>query len=134
MGSGNGFEVKLPGRQFWLKRVENFDEGDQLSDVWCTRLALMPEQAMDSDQTLTWPDHHGPLVGSGIMGGFDVMEEAYIRDEVLLDYENRPEFDTIRKMALWAITAGGLSVTAGASEAIILGLSLESYLRTRNSR
>lgn len=93
VGSGNGFEVKLPGRQFWLKRVENFDEGDQLSDVWCTRLAFMPEHAMDSDQTLTWPDHEGPIVGSGIMGGFDVMEEAYVRDEVLLDYENRPEFD-----------------------------------------
>jgi hypothetical protein len=93
VGSGNGFEVKLPGRQFWLKRVENSDEGDQLSDVWCTRLALMPEHAMDSDQTLTWPDHEGPIVGSGIMDGFEVMEEAYVRDEVLLDYENRPEFD-----------------------------------------
>jgi hypothetical protein len=93
VGSGNGFEVILPGRQFWLKRVENFDEGDQLSDVWCTRLVLMPEHAMDSEQTLQWPDHDGPIVGSGIMGGFDVMEEAYVRDEVLLDYENRPEFD-----------------------------------------
>ena len=93
VGSGNGFEVKLPGRQFWLKRVENFDEGDELSDVWCTRLALMPEYAMDSDQTLIWPDHEGPIVGSGIMDGFDVMEVAYVRDEVLLDYENRPEFD-----------------------------------------
>jgi hypothetical protein len=93
VGSGEGLEVKLPGRQFWLKRVENFDEGDQLSDVWCTRLLLMPEHAMDSEQTLQWPDHDGPIVGSGIMGGFDVMEEAYVRDEVLLDYENRPEFD-----------------------------------------
>jgi hypothetical protein len=93
LGSGKGYEVKLPGRQFWLKRVENFDEGDQLSDVWCTRLVLMPEHAMDSEQTLEWPDHDGPIVGSGIMGGFDVMEEAYVRDEVLLDYENRPEFD-----------------------------------------
>jgi hypothetical protein len=93
VGSGEGFEVKLPGRQFWLKRVENFDAGDQLSDVWCTRLVLMPEHAMDSEQTLQWPDHDGPIVGSGIMGGFDVMEEAYVRDEVLLDYENRPEFD-----------------------------------------
>ena len=93
VGSGEGFEVKLPGRQFWLKRVENFDEGDQLSNVWCTRLVLMPEHAMDSEQTLQWPDHDGLIVGSGIMGGFDVMEEAYVRDEVLLDYENRPEFD-----------------------------------------
>jgi hypothetical protein len=65
----------------------------QLSDVWCTRLVLMPEHAMDSEQTLVWPDHEGPIVGSGIMGGFGVMEEAYVRDEVLLDYENRPEFD-----------------------------------------
>jgi hypothetical protein len=91
--SGEGFEVKLPGRQLWLKRVEDFDEGDQLSDVWCTRLALMPEHAMDFNQTLTWPDHDEPIVGSGIMSGFDVMEEAYVRDDVLLDYENRPEFD-----------------------------------------
>lgn len=93
VGSGLGFEVKLPGRQFWLKRVENFDEGDQLSDVWCTRLVLMPEHEMDSKQTLVWPDHEGAIVGSGIMDGFGVMEEAYVRDEVLLDYENRPEFD-----------------------------------------
>jgi hypothetical protein len=27
------------------------------------------------------------------MGGFGVMEEVYVRDEVLLAYENRPEFD-----------------------------------------
>ena len=93
VGSGLGFEANLPGRQFWLKRVENFDEGDQLSDVWCTRLVLMPEHPMDSDQTLVWPDHHDPIVGSGMMGGFGVNEEAYVRDEVLLDYENRPEFD-----------------------------------------
>lgn len=93
VGATQGFETKLPGRQFWLKRVENFDEGEQLSDVWCTRLVLMPEHAMDSEQTLVWPDHEGPIVGSGIMDGFGVMEEAYVRDEVLLDYENRPEFD-----------------------------------------
>jgi len=93
VGTGEGFEAKLPGRQFWLKRVEDFDEGDQLSDVWFTRLALMPGHAMDSNQTLTWPDHDGPIVGCGIMSGFDAMEEAYVRDDVLLDYENRPEFD-----------------------------------------
>jgi hypothetical protein len=93
VGNDKGLGAELPGRQFWLKRVDRFDEGDQLSDVWCTRLALMPEHAMDSEQTLQWPDHDGPIVGSGIMGGFGVMEEAYVRDEVLLDYENRPEFD-----------------------------------------
>lgn len=27
------------------------------------------------------------------MGGFEVMEEAYVRDEVLIAYENRSEFD-----------------------------------------
>src|SRR5262249_37320561 len=33
------------------------------------------------------------ITGSGIMGGFGVMEEAYVRDEVLVAYENRSEFD-----------------------------------------
>ena len=93
VGTQKGLSAKLKGREIWLKRVEHLDEGDQHSDTWCTRLVMKPAKALDSDQELEWPDHQGPIIGSGLMGGFDVMEEAYVRDEVLLAYENRPEFD-----------------------------------------
>jgi hypothetical protein len=93
VGKQEGLSAELKGREVWLKRVEHLKEGDQHSDTWCTRLVMKPEKALDSDQKLEWPDHHGPITGSGIMGGFGVMEEAYVRDEVLVAYENRPEFD-----------------------------------------
>jgi hypothetical protein len=93
VGERKGLSAKLRGREIWLKRVEHIADGDQYSDTWCTRLVMKPVKALDSDQKLEWPDHNGPIVGSGIMGGFGVMEEAYVRDEVLLAYENRPEFD-----------------------------------------
>jgi len=93
VGKQNGLTAELSGRQVWLKRVEHIDDGNQWSDTWCTRLVLRPTQALNAEKTLTWPDHEGPITGSGIMGGFGVMEEAYVRDEVLLEYQDRPEFD-----------------------------------------
>jgi hypothetical protein len=89
----SGLSAELKGREIWLKRLEHSEAGDQHSDTWCTRLVMRPEKALNSDQELHWPDHHGPIIGSGIIGGFGVMEEAYVRDEVLMTYENRPEFD-----------------------------------------
>jgi hypothetical protein len=93
VGKTSGLSAVLKGREIWLKRLEHSKEGDQHSDTWCTRLVMKPEKALNSDHELHWPDHDGPIIGSGIMGGFGVMEEAYVRDEVLISYENRPEFD-----------------------------------------
>jgi hypothetical protein len=93
VGQHEGLSAELKGRHIWLKRVEHSDDGDQWSDTWCTRLVMKPENALNADQTLEWPDHDGSIKGSGIMGGFEVMEEAYVRDEVLIAYENRSEFD-----------------------------------------
>jgi len=93
VGKTSGLSAELKGREIWLKRLEHSEEGDQHSDTWCTRLVMKPEKALNSDQELHWPDHAGPIIGAGIMGGFGVMEEAYVRDEVLITYENRPEFD-----------------------------------------
>jgi hypothetical protein len=93
VGKEDGLSAELKGREVWLKRVENVDDGDQWSDTWCTRLVMKPTKALDSDQVLEWPDHQGPIVGSGLMSGFGIMEKVYVRDEVLLAYENRPEFD-----------------------------------------
>ncbi len=93
VGKTKGFTVELKGREVWLKRVEHSKQGDQYSDTWCTRLVMKPEKALESDQKLEWPDHHDPIVGTGITSGFGVMEEAYVRDEVLVAYENRSEFD-----------------------------------------
>jgi hypothetical protein len=93
VGKQEGLKAELKGREVWLKRVKHVKKGDQHSDTWCTRLVMKPEKGLDSAQELEWPDHHGPIKGSGIMGGFGVMEEAYVRDGVLVAYENRPEFD-----------------------------------------
>ena len=93
VGKHKGLTAELKGRELWLKRVEHLKEGDQYSDTWCTRFVMKPEKPLESDQELEWPDHEGPITGSGIMGGFGVMEEAYVRDEVLVAYENRTEFD-----------------------------------------
>lgn len=93
VGKHKGLSAELKGREIWLKRVEHIADGDQHSDTWCTRLVMNPVKALDADQELEWPDHDGPIIGSGVMGGFGVMEEAYVRDEVLVAYENRPEFD-----------------------------------------
>lgn len=109
VGKQKGLSGELKGRELWLKRVEDLKEGDQYSDTWCTRLVMKPEKALDSDQELEWPDHHGPIIGSGIMRGFGVMEEAYVRDEVLVAFENRPEFDihpetgAVGNGAWWAV-------------------------------
>ncbi len=109
LGKEKGLTAELKGREVWLKRVEHLEEGDQHSDTWCTRLVMKPEKALDSEQKLDWPDHHGSITGSGIMAGFGVMEEAYVRDEVLVAYENRPEFDihpetgSVANSAWWAV-------------------------------
>jgi hypothetical protein len=93
VGTHDGLSEVLSGRELWLKRVDHIKDGNQWSDTWCTRLVMRPAKALNEDQTLTWPDHDGPITGSGIMGGFGVMEEAYVRDEVLQQYEDRSEFD-----------------------------------------
>jgi len=91
VGKQEGLRAELKGREVWLKRVEHLEQGDQYSDTWCTPLVMKPEKVLDSDQKLEWPDHHGPIIGSGIMGEFGATEVAYVRDEVLVSYENRPE-------------------------------------------
>ncbi len=109
LGNQKGRSAELKGREIWLKRLEHSKLGDQHSDTWCTRLVMKPEKTLESDENLEWPDHHGPIIGSGIMGGFGVMEEAYVRDEVLVAYENRPEFDihpetgTVGNGTWWAV-------------------------------
>jgi hypothetical protein len=109
VGKHKGLSAELKGRELWLKRVEHIADGDQHSDTWYTRLVMKPVKALDADQELKWPDHHGPIIGSGIMRGFGVMEEAYVRDEVLVAYENRPEFDihpetgSVGNNAWWAV-------------------------------
>jgi hypothetical protein len=40
VGNQKGLSAELKGREVWLKRVENLKEGDQHSDIWCTRLVM----------------------------------------------------------------------------------------------
>jgi hypothetical protein len=42
--------------------------------------------------SLRWPDHNGLITGNG-WGQFEVLDRAFVKDEVLLEYQDRPEFD-----------------------------------------
>jgi len=45
------------------------------------------------ESELTWPDRNLPIKGSGIQASFEHFELAYVRDEVLVEYEKRDEFE-----------------------------------------
>jgi hypothetical protein len=45
------------------------------------------------ESELTWPDRATPIKGCGIQISFEHFEIAYVRDEVLAEYEKRDEFE-----------------------------------------
>lgn len=66
VGSGPGLTVELKGRTLWLKRIEGLPYGDQLSQVWCSRLILVPQKRPISNPekiSLKWPDRPSPNHG-----------------------------------------------------------------------
>jgi hypothetical protein len=89
-----GKSFKLPGRTLWFYRMA-VDEGNQLSQVWGSALLLAPKCRPISDDEeieLTWPDWEKPIKGDGRGAGLH-MENFYVRDDVLIEYEKRDEFD-----------------------------------------
>jgi hypothetical protein len=94
MASGPGTSEKQPGRTLWFHRM-NVDAGNQLSQVSATTTLMVPlEQPITAphDVALSWPDHDGPILGKG-NAQFGLMEVAYVTDDALLEYQDRPDFD-----------------------------------------
>jgi hypothetical protein len=88
-------DSRLPGRQLMLRRVDPIvgNGHTQRSEVWGCKLLLKPEGrpiSEEPDPTLDWPG-----VGVVTPGNMPLMEEAYVCDEVLKEYESRDEFTVI---------------------------------------
>ncbi|MFZ5520673.1 MAG: hypothetical protein ACOZD0_05655 [Pseudomonadota bacterium] len=89
-----GEDFHLPGRLLCLKRIQHSpdDPPRQLAQVWGRRMVVPKgeRRVLDvQDPALEWPDHDGLMslqraAKSGLM--------AYVRDQVLLDYEGRSVF------------------------------------------
>jgi hypothetical protein len=96
LAGGDGISFVLSGRKLWLKRSQADWLGNQLSQVWGCSLLLAPKRRPISDEPeaqLRWPDRESALKGKdrGAIGlGF---EYAYVRDEVLVEYEEHDEFE-----------------------------------------
>lgn len=90
----HGSHFQQPGRELWFMKMDF--EATQISQVWATAHVYTPSGSPVSDPPeieLFWPDHKGPLKGDGPNLIFETLEEAYIRDEVLIEYEKRNEFE-----------------------------------------
>lgn len=91
----HGTKFEQPGRELWFLPM-NLDSGNQVSQVWGCTLLLSPSGQPISnplEPELTWPDRDLPIKGSGSQASFGHSEDAYIRDEVLGEYEKRDEFE-----------------------------------------
>jgi len=91
----HGAKFEQPGRELWFMPAK-LDSANQVSQVWGCTLLLSPsgQPISDPDESeLTWPDRDLPIRGSGRQVSFGHFEDAYIRDEVLAEYEKREEFE-----------------------------------------
>jgi hypothetical protein len=86
--------LKQLGRELWFKEI--FDlKYEQLSEVWGTALILKPTGISSYRQPipiLTWPDRSEP-VNDDKQGAFRTMEAAYVKDEALVAYEDKPGYE-----------------------------------------
>jgi hypothetical protein len=91
----HGVKFEQPGRELWFMPMK-LDSANQVSQVWGCTLLLSPSGQPISDPPepeLKWPDRDLPIKGSGRQTSFGHFEDAYIRDEVLAEYEKRDEFE-----------------------------------------
>lgn len=91
----HGAKFEQPGRELWFMPMR-LDSANQVSQVWGCALLLSPSGQPISDPPefeLIWPGRRLPIQGSGRQATFEHFESAYIRDEVLIEYENREEFE-----------------------------------------
>ena len=90
-----GTRFEQPGREMWFIKM-NLDFANQVSQVWACALILAPTGSPISNPSeveLVWPDRIPPIKGDGMGAQFEIMERAYVRDEVLAVYEQRDEFE-----------------------------------------
>lgn len=90
-----GAHFEQPGRELWFQLMPP-GRGNQVSQVWGCALVLTPNGQPITDppeSELTWPDRATPIKGCGIQISFEHFEIAYVRDEVLAEYEKRDEFE-----------------------------------------
>lgn len=91
----HGAHIEQPGREMWFMRMR-LDSANQVSQVWGCTLLLRPSARPISDPLgveLTWPDRAKAILGTGRNSKFEHFESAYVQDEVLVEYEKRPEFE-----------------------------------------
>jgi hypothetical protein len=87
-------DFHLPGRLLNLQVSRDANErGRQLAQVWGRRMVLPRGERrviVVDDPELVWPDHAGQMTMNRA-GREHAM--AYVSDQVLVDYEGRPEFE-----------------------------------------
>ena len=90
-----GSKFEQPGREMWFMPM-HLDNANQVSQVWGCALLLRPTGRPISDPPepeLSWPDRTTPVRGTGREPSFEAFESVHVRDEVLMKYEKRSEFD-----------------------------------------
>jgi hypothetical protein len=95
LAEGEGSSWELPGRQLWIMRGRAEGLGNQLSQVWGCSLLLSPKArpiSEEREEELIWPDRETSISGRN-RAVFGALERVYVRDEVLMEYEGRDEFE-----------------------------------------
>lgn len=94
LGDEEGKEFHLPGRLLALANLKDgyHKDAPQLARVWGLRLILKSEYRPITDEKepeLVWPDHNGVMT---LQRAAKEWIYGYVSDEVLVEYESRPEF------------------------------------------
>ena len=86
----------VTSNRFQLWQAQAVESANQVSQVWGCALLLRPAGrpiSTSPEVELTWPGRETPVRGTGRSAQFGHCESAYVRDEVLMDYEKRGEFE-----------------------------------------
>lgn len=88
------FTFRQPGRQLWFKKLRNLPF-DQISQVWGSAVLLKPSGHLalrHRPPNLKWPGRAKP-VKADQQGGFKPMEMVFVKDEVLITFEDKPDYE-----------------------------------------
>ena len=93
MAGGDNEDFHLPGRLLNLQlHPHDEDGGRQFAQVWGRRIVIPKGERrvfVEDDPELIWPDHAGTMTMHRAGREHAI---AYVSDQVLRDYEGRPEF------------------------------------------
>lgn len=88
-------ELEFPGRKLYIQRNKDFKENQIRCQVWGRRLILTSKNRPISEEKepeLEWPDFPGVMTYQRAMSTRS-MEYVYVSDQVLEQFEGRPEYD-----------------------------------------